>query len=659
MLLIIHKELIAIVACLLLLTSCRSLDKEVKEIIGGAKPRQQEELTSFINHYANDKERQEVAKFLVANMLGKRSVEGHNNVAYQTYIDSIDAARQTVNSRKGYNYKEQLHNLALDRSYTETEDLSVVKADSLIRQTDAAFQQWERTPWANLYSNEVFKQYIAPYRIADEPLEYDWRMDAYARYKYWLQECKDSGLVAACSYIYQHLAYQTNNLFWGEPLQSYSANVKYRQGTCSDYAVYTTMVMRALGIPTAIDFVPYWGDNNNGHSFNSLLLPDGTCKGYNNKEDLANGLTLSGKVPKVYRKVYEVQRNSLLYKHRNTEYIPDVFAQHDVIDVTSYYDIPVTDVTIVPKLYTPQSHIVYLSVFSPQKWCPVAWTEYKNNRADFRHVGVGYTSHDSPVTKGESYGVGCLFLPVCYQQGEMQPLNFPFILKEKEVPRYLIPDSRETETVVLHRKFPRKKRIIDFAKRMRGGYFELSNDRNFAQPDLIYCVDSIPDSYVQTIPLAEKKRYRYMRFYKRNGGISVGELGCLDAKNQIVAGKVLADAILMEDTELKNICDGDASSYFDIGNLKDTWVGLDFGKPVVLNALFFCSRTDDNDVSNGDEYELFYWNNEWISLGRQTGSDNQLVYKNVPENALLWLRNLTKGKEERPFTYENGKQIWW
>ena len=29
------------------------------------------------------------------------------------------------------------------------------------------------------------------------------------------------------------------------------------------------------------------------------------------------------------------------------------------------------------------------------------------------------------------------------------------------------------------------------------------------------------------------------------------------------------------------------------------------------------------------------------------------------QKALLWLRNLTKGREERPFTYENGRQIWW
>jgi len=47
-------------------------------------------------------------------------------------------------------------------------------------------------------------------------------------------------------------------------------------------------------------------------------------------------------------------------------------------------------------------------------------------------------------------------------------------------------------------------------------------------------------------------------------------------------------------------------------------------------------------------------------LGRKTGDHHfYLQYDNVPENSLLLLRNHTKGREERIFTYENGKQVWW
>lgn len=565
----------------------------------------------------------------------------------------------TAANLKGHGYKDSVSVLSDKRRSARSRDLDDVSTDSLVSQLEAASRIWEQSPWSSLYSKETFEKYIAPYRIADEPLEYYWYTDANMRYKSRFEEYKDSSVVAACAYIYQNIDYWTNNLFWGEPLQSYSTNVRYKRGTCTDHAVYTAMIMRALGIPTAIDFVPFWGDNNNGHSFNALLLPDGACRGYNNGEDLSTELTLSGKVPKVYRKEFEIQRNTALYKYRNTEYLPPLFAEHDMKDVTRYYEIPMTDVTFSPDLYQPQSHIVYLSVFSPGTWQPVAWTEYKGGKVTFRDVGIGYTSYVSPSAKGEGYGEGGLFLPVCYRDEEMQPLTFPFILREEGAVHSLRPDAKERETVILNRKFPRKKRIVDFAKEMKGGYFELSNKQDFTDSDIVFFVDSIPKSRIQTISLPKGEKYRYVRYCKRRGGISIGEMGGLDMDGQVIHGKVMADIVLQGDTELGNINDGDVLSCYDIDGLNDLWVGIDFGKSVDIDKLFFCPRTDDNDVSPGDEYELLYWNQDWLSLSTQVATEYRIVFNDVPRNALLWLRNLTKGKEERPFTYENGKQVWW
>ena len=80
---------------------------------------------------------------------------------------------------------------------------------------------------------------------------------------------------------------------------------------------------------------------------------------------------------------------------------------------------------------------------------------------------------------------------------------------------------------------------------------------------------------------------------------------------------------------------------------------------MLLRELFFCPRTDDNEISPGDVYEMFYWDRRWKSLGKQKADGHTITYEKVPRNALLWIHNLTKGREERPFTYENGKQVWW
>ncbi|HBG88131.1 MAG TPA: hypothetical protein DDW62_11340, partial [Marinilabiliaceae bacterium] len=90
-------------------------------------------------------------------------------------------------------------------------------------------------------------------------------------------------------------------------------------------------------------------------------------------------------------------------------------------------------------------------------------------------------------------------------------------------------------------------------------------------------------------------------------------------------------------------------------------VGLEFDNPKQIEKIIYLPGNDDNCIRDGELYELFYWDKMWISLGKQTGSSEtyRLKYENVPVGALYLLRNHTKGVEERIFTYENGKQVWW
>jgi hypothetical protein len=91
-------------------------------------------------------------------------------------------------------------------------------------------------------------------------------------------------------------------------------------------------------------------------------------------------------------------------------------------------------------------------------------------------------------------------------------------------------------------------------------------------------------------------------------------------------------------------------------------MGMDMKKQICLKRIVYLPRNDDNFIREGEIYELFYWNlNGWLSLGKQTGyrETQKLIYRDVPKGALFLLKNLTKGKEERIFTYEDGKQKWW
>ena len=110
-----------------------------------------------------------------------------------------------------------------------------------------------------------------------------------------------------------------------------------------------------------------------------------------------------------------------------------------------------------------------------------------------------------------------------------------------------------------------------------------------------------------------------------------------------------------------SVFDKDPLTFFDAPmDVEYSWVGLDFGSPVAIDKIMYTPRNDDNNIRVGDRYELFYWDDGgWHSLGEQEASSFELRYKCIPSNALFLLKDHSRGKEERIFTYENNMQCWW
>lgn len=109
-----------------------------------------------------------------------------------------------------------------------------------------------------------------------------------------------------------------------------------------------------------------------------------------------------------------------------------------------------------------------------------------------------------------------------------------------------------------------------------------------------------------------------------------------------------------------NAFDGDPLTFYEYHEADGGWIGLDFGKPTRIDRIAFQPRNDDNYVVAGDEYELFYRSSTaWESLGKQKPSHPWVEYPAVPSNALLLLKNHSRGQEERIFTWEKQKQKWW
>lgn len=238
--------------------------------------------------------------------------------------------------------------------------------------------------------------------------------------------------------------------------------------------------------------------------------------------------------------------------------------------------------------------------------------------------------------------------------GDIHPLEAPFILTEKGK-RSLIPDMQKRQTLILTRKYPLTGNFLNNWSTLIGSRIEGSNQTDFRQADLLATVTKVP-AFENVVHIPNGKRYRYIRFQvAEKSKTPLTEIVCT-SYGKVIRGKPFCH-------HAKNLqkC-FDQDTYTPITALQAGYsVGVDFGKPTEVTAFTYYLKNDDNFIVPGGEYELYYYNCEqgWMSLGIQTADERRLMYNNAPTNALFLLRRLDKGNEERIFTYENNRQMWW
>jgi hypothetical protein len=404
-----------------------------------------------------------------------------------------------------------------------------------------------------------------------------------------------------------------------------------------------------LGIPSGIDHISQWASRSLGHEWNVLYTGKGRMEDYSFGSYWDTiGIQMKmydEKAAKMFRQTYAKQPDSPAMRNEKNETLPPTFQNPRIKDVTDSY-LDCKDITVSFTQSPKNRRYAYLCNFNNHDWIPVHWGEIKGGKAVFTKMG-----------KDVSY------LPVYYDQRGIQPAADPFILtKEGEIQK-LIPNHSKTQSMILTRKYkpgdvPKKGELLV------GGRFQVANKPDFSDSLNVYVVKTVPEILYNRIDLNLKKSYRYFRFLSppnsQGGEISEIEVYSTDNKKKL-SGSITGNLHCPAGWEAEKVFDNDPLTSYKCEWGEQGWVGLDFGKPVNIAYFRYLPRNDDNFIKEGEEYELFYWENyQWNSLGRQTGTSKQyLEYMNAPTNALFWLSNLTKGREERIFTYENGKQVWW
>ncbi len=613
------------------------------------------ELESVLNHYAKDPEKLAAARFLIENMPEHYSFGDPALLRrYHLRADSFITANPQISI---FNLCDSIDRLAAEMGIDFSpivSDCSLISADYLIDNIDRAFEQWRTNPWLRHLDFEQFCEYVLPYKVKDlQPLD-NWRAkfsDVYADEIDPLDYCDlyAGSAYRACRTLNEAHRRDVHpgiiNKKWVK-IYDVETRLKVPHGMCSDFVYLTEVIFRSRGLPIARDCTPHWGNQRLGHSWNTLLAQNGKSVPFvgmviNTEE----GPIIDERLPKVFRATYAANPD-LKKLNQSGGYVPQFFKnifQRDVTD--EYVATSVVDIDC-RKCDSPTA---YLCVYGDNDWTPVDFAPISRGRASFKSVGRNI-----------------VYLPVVYSaSGERRALSEPFILNFDGSLTYLTPGS-ERVSASLDRKYPVLKYVWLYSKLIEGGEFEASNDPEFKTG--VHTVHTIPTGRAVGGEVAVSDSVppcRYWRYINRRPETygSMAELafyapGC----DSPLEGTVIGTVGSREDNPAwvrDNLFDGNVLTSYCAPSGSGCWVGLDFGRPVKLDRIRYTPRGDGNMVEPGDSYELSYWHDgRWHSLGRKQAETMSVTYDNIPSGALLLLRDLTKGSEERIFTLTPNQTFW-
>lgn len=654
-----------IIGCLLGLgvccVSCMNRDP-LKQALSLAGENRQE-LEKVLEHYRDEPLKRKAAEFLIANMPGFYSLDSVGLSVSSPLYEEYDLIGKKFNYETTYEWGKAVDSLwqrHSDKQHNASfahrqNDIEILKASRLISEIDLAFKAWGENVYTRNCSFDDFCEYILPYRRKNESVVDDARHEFYARHhgRFFAQPGRDLIDEAdSLLYHYKHLAY--SQLYGTKiPILTTSVFEKMKHGLCEQRCWFNTLLFSSLGMAVSVDFVPKWGNRNNSHTWNVLLV-DGKSYAfeafwdedrwkykriYNNKTfDEAWGRF---RLPKVYRRTFGKHvEEILLDRNIRMEDIPEVFKDMRKIDVShEYFDTVNVEVSL--KNVPEEERYAYLCVFNFNEWRAVQWGRVENGSVQFKGMGRDI-----------------VYMPAYCKRGQMIPAGEPFLLEETGKQRVL--RAHQSKDTLVIRQFMGTMSQYEnlLTSRMIANTALLgSRTLDFKEADTLCVFPKEIEVYSKKIPSRIKDSIRYVRLLLPYGKIALNDLafyknGQSSERLQHAHFVQLFDT--MERSErVEHIFD----EYLSTGYCDDITarnVDVDLGGLYEISDIRFCPYQKvnlDSDVS----YELFYWENGWNSLGSKIEKDRNLFFEQVPKNALLILKSSSRKKASRPFIYENNE----
>ncbi len=595
-------------------------------------------------------EERNAALWLLENMKGQYSYNGSVSQSFFRYIKK--------------NPEVGLKRLWLDFNSKNVEvpqleqDIKSIDADALVEDRKKAFVVWKSVPWCNEIDFNLFCRYILPYKVCQEPFA-NWRTYYWNKYSFLLEGIINQRKAFQKIYEFERNNFPVKNTYFPYEQDPILLD-NLHGGNCRQRAFHMVYVMRALGLPVAVDYTPVWANyGENGHYWVILIENDDKvfmlhkhidgAYERNNTNSAYNGFTSSidslKKISKIYRLAFwnvnniKKQDEQMPYKYLNSNYTYDVTKQYDSVTTKNV-------VEVSSSFFSD----LYVCTYSQEVgWIPIG----KAIRMTKKKIDVGPLLDDNVVLVAE------------YKDGCFTPISSPFWIRHGHHNPYKIEPnfSRECE-VTLYRKYLLRTTWLNRWSEIVGTKIETSDNENFnVGTHTIFSINELPHSETIIIPI-ERKIKDYIRILPKEEKYPVvAEVQLLDKNNQEINHKKyqiysIGNTLTGDTIVTKKLQDGKLSTTFY--KRFPFWIGFKVDRvKEKLKNLRIVMWNDENQIQKNHDYELFYFYNcKWCSIGRKKASSNCIRFTKVPSNALLLLRDYSSGKEERIFMYKNNRQIW-
>jgi hypothetical protein len=250
-----------------------------------------------------------------------------------------------------------------------------------------------------------------------------------------------------------------------------------------------------------------------------------------------------------------------------------------------------------------------------------------------------------------------------WENGELVFQTDPFLLHCPEGNLTFFERAEGTQDITVFIKTISKREIM-FQNRMVGGVIEGSNTPDFLVKDTLFIIKEKPFSLLNKVQINTDRAYRYVRYFGPDGAhCNLSEISFYHQITDSIPlkGKPIGTPGSWGNDpshEYPRALDGRTDTSFDYKDANGGWVGLDFGTPQRISGIVYTPRNEDNYITPGDLYELFYLDKTWQSHQTVTASADSIVFRGVPKNVLFYIKNHTKGIDERFFRYENDLQVF-